>query len=272
MATINTNVGAMVALRNLSSVNSALEMTQKKISTGYKVADAYDDGASWAVAQSLRGQMNAITAVNERLAVGKGMVDVAVKAGENISSAMLQVQTVLTKLADGSMTGSDRTNYEAQYNALKNDILNFIQDAVYNNVTLINTSSNQSIISNVSGSNISITAQNLMSVVYNSLSAVTGSYSSAAGMIASTGGYSTALTNLGLAMNQLASDARRITNQINFNNAISDATNAGLGNIVDADLAKESANLQALQVKQQLSTQALSLANQAPQSLLSLFK
>jgi flagellin len=216
--------------------------------------------------------MTAISAVNERLAVGKGMVDVAVKAGENISKALIDIRAVMTKLADQAMTGADRTNYENQYSTLKNDIYNFISDAKYNGVTLINTSVGQNLISNVDGGALAVSAQDLMSKVYNSLTDVSGNYSSAASMIAGTGGLSTAETNLGISMNQLAADARRINNQINFNKAINDATKSGLGAIVDADLAKESALLQSLQTKQQLASQALSIANQAPQSLLSLFK
>ncbi|HEV7369557.1 flagellin [Arenibaculum sp.] len=268
---INTNIGAMVALRNLNNVGDALTATNKRISTGYNVSDAYDDGASYAVAQGLRGDMAALGAVNERLSVGKGMIDVAVKAGENISKTLIDIRSVLTKLADQALTDADRTNYENQYATLKSDILSFIQDAKYNNVTLINTSANQSLISNVDGGNITISAQNLMSNVYSQLSAA-NTYTAAAGLIGSTGALGTAETNLGRSMNQLAADSRRVTNQINFNSAINDATKTGLGAIVDADLAKESAMLQALQVKQQLASQALSIANQAPQSLLGLFR
>ena len=109
------------------------------------------------------------------------------------------------------------------------------------------------------------------SAVYSQLSSASN-YTAAAALIGTTGALANAETNLGQAMNQLAADSRRITNQIGFNNAIADATNTGLGAIVDADLAKESARLQSLQVKQQLSSQALSIANQSPQSLLGLFR
>lgn len=270
VSSVNTNVAAMVALRNLNNVSSQLDVVQKRISTGYKVSDAYDDGASFAVAEGLRGDMAAINAVNERLAVGKGMIDVAMKASENISKTLQDIRSVLTKLADSALTDSDRTNYFNQYSTLRSDIESFIKDAKYNNVTLINTSANQSIISNVDGGNITIQAQNLMSLVFDNLDITIADAASAAAMIA--GKLGQAETNLGKAMNQLAADARRINNQIDFNNAINDATKTGLGAIVDADLAKESARLQALQVKQQLSSQALSIANQAPQSLLGLFR
>lgn len=268
---VNTNVGAMIALRNLNSVGDAMSATNKRISTGLQVADAYDDGASYAVGQGLRSDLAALGAVNERLAVGKGMIDVAIKAGENISKTLVDVRVVLTKLADQSLTGADRSNYENQYTTLKSDIQSFIKDANYNDITLVNTTTNQALISNASGGNITISAQNMMSQVYDLLTAATSS-TLASALIAGTGALANAEKNLGTAMNQLAADARRVNNQINFNKAISDATKTGLGAIVDADLAKESAMLQSLQVKQQLASQSLSIANQAPQSLLSLFR
>jgi flagellin len=261
----------MIALRNMNTVSSSLESTQKTISTGFSVADAYDDGASFAVAEQLRGDVKALGAVNERLAVGKGMIDVAMKSSEAISNTLKEIRTVLTKLADNALTNSDRTNYENLYNSLKNDVDNFIKDAKYNNITLVNTSTNQAIISNIDGGNITVTAQNLATAVYDQLTAAS-TYTAAAALIGTTGAIANAESNLGRAMNQLAADARRINNQINFNNAIVDANNTGLGAIADADLAKESARLQSLQVKQQLSSQSLSIANQSPQSLLGLFR
>ena len=73
-------------------------------------------------------------------------------------------------------------------------------------------------------------------------------------------------------LNTIGSATNYVNNQVKFNSDKIDSLNTGLGSLVDADLAKELAQLQALQIRQQLGTQALSLANQAPQTLLSLFK
>ena len=73
-------------------------------------------------------------------------------------------------------------------------------------------------------------------------------------------------------LNQAGADSNYLDSQVTFNSGKIDSLNSGLGALVDADLSKESAVLQSLQIKQQLGTQALSIANQAPQSLLSLFK
>ena len=278
---INTNLGAMVALRNLQTTNDALGSTQKRISTGLKVADAYDDGASYAVAQGLRSDISALGAVNERLAVGKGMIDVAVKSGENISKTMESVRNVLVKMSDQTLTGEARKNYETEYAALKKDIKGFIDGANYNGVNLIKENTpvtDQKIIASVDGgSTVDVAAHDLTTDVHDALTAAAGADDAAKaawakGLLAATGGFSTGLDKLNAAMNTLGADSRRISNQINFNSAIADATNTGLGAIVDADLAKESAKLQSLQTKQQLGVQALGIANQAPQSLLGLFR
>ena len=95
---------------------------------------------------------------------------------------------------------------------------------------------------------------------------------SVAAVIKSGGTFLTQMDTVGTALNTVGSEANYVTNQVNFNSDKIDSMNTGLGSLVDADLAKESAQLQALQIRQQLGTQALSLANQAPQTLLSLFK
>ena len=102
---------------------------------------------------------------------------------------------------------------------------------------------------------------------------------SSAGDLANTANATSALAAVDLAtaatntaLGELAADARALDFQTRFLAALSDATEEGLGSIVDADLAKESARLQALQVKQRLSVTSLGIANAAPQSLLALFQ
>jgi flagellin len=271
---INTNVGAMVALRNLQNTNNDLSATQKRISTGLNVADAYDDGASYAVAQGLRSDISALGAVNERLAVGKGMIDVAVKAGESISETMGSLRNVLLKLADEAVTGEARTNYQTEFTALKDDIKAFISSADYNGVNLIKASAaDQKIISGISGAAtevITVNAADLDAGIVTELGAVPTTAAAAQTLLGA--GFKDASNKLNATLNTLGADARRISNQIKFNNARADATNTGLGAIVDADLAKESAKLQSLQTKQQLGVQSLSIADQSPQVLLGLFR
>jgi flagellin len=274
ISSLNTNSSSYSSINSFGSAQSAVHSAQKRIASGRKVADAYDDGAAFSVAEGLRGDTAGLGAANERLAVGKGMIDVAVKAGQFISSSMSDVKATLIKLSDSSLSERDRANYQAQYNSQVKDIGAFVKDAKYNGVNLLESGAqNQNIASNGSGGSVTVQAQDLESSVANVLSGADVSSASAAAALLQPGGaFATAEDGLGSALNSLSSNARSVNNSIKANSSIMDATEAGLSEIVDADLAKEAASLSAAQAKQQLAGQSLSIANQAPQSLLSLFQ
>src|SRR3954468_23474965 len=267
---LNTNTSSYSSISSFGSAQSAVHSAQKRIATGMKVADAYDNGAAFSVAEGLRGDTAALGAANERLAVGKGMIDVAVKAGQFISSSMEDVKSTLIKLSDSSLSAKDRANYQTQYNSQVADIGAFIKDAKYNGVNLLQQGAqNQNIVSNGSGGSVTVQAQDLETSVANVLSGANVSTAAGAAALLQSGGtFSQAEDSVGSAMNNLSSNSRSINNTIKGNSSIMDATDAGLGEIVDADLAKEAASLSAAQAKQQLAGQSLSIANQAPQSLL----
>jgi flagellin len=311
---VNTNMGAMIALQSLNRTNADLATAQKQISTGYRVADATDDGAAYAVAQSVRSTVGALTSANQQLGNVQGLLSTTNSGLNDISNTMSSMRDVLVKLADGNLATDQRTQYTAQYNSLLANVKSFIQDASYNGKTLIGNISGHSgsfgpvaTVRNESGASFSIVTFG-GSALYGSLSllglptqvavatswAVAGTTSApstgtvaghptipggfptnAAGIAAllTAGGlFARQMNAVGSALNTIGSEVNYVSNQINYNNDKVDALNAGLGSLVDADLAKESAQLQALQIRQQLGTQALSLANQAPQTLLSLFK
>jgi flagellin len=226
------------------------------------------------VAEKLRGDTAVLGAANERLAVGKGMIDVAMKASQFISSSMSDVKATLVKLSDSSLSERDRANYQAQYNSQVKDIGAFVKDAKYNGVNLLEQGAqNQNIASNGSGGSVAVQAQDLESSVASVLSGADVSTAAGAAALLQPGGtFAQAEDSVGSAMNNLAANSRSVNNSIKGNSSIMDATDVGLGEIVDADLAKEAASLSAAQAKQQLAGQSLSIANQAPQSLLSLFQ
>jgi len=271
---INTNTGSYSSINSFGSAQSAVHSAQKRISSGLKVADAYDNGAAFSVAEGLRGDTAALGAANERLAVGKGMIDVAVQAAQFISSSLQDVKSTLVKLSDPSLSAKDRANYQAQYKSQVGDIGAFIKDAKYNGVNLLQQGAqNQKITSNGSGGSVTVQAQDLETSVANVLSGDNVSTASgAAALLQSGGAFSQVEDGLGSALNSLSANSRSINNSIKSNSSTIDATNTGLGEIVDADLAKEAASLSAAQAKQQLAGQSLSIANQSPQALLSLFQ
>src|SRR5271157_1337502 len=134
---VNTNMGAMIALQSLNMTNSALGNVQKQVSTGYRVADATDDGAAYAVAQRVRSDVGALTSANQQLGNVQGLLSTTISGLNNVSNTMNSMRDVLVKLADGNTTGNQRTQYETQYQSLLANVKTFIQDANYNGKTLI---------------------------------------------------------------------------------------------------------------------------------------
>jgi flagellin len=271
MNSVHTNTSAIIALQGLNRTNDELSVTQKRVSTGFRVGDAYDDAGSFAIAQGLRADMKGYDAIKEQLSKARGSLTVASDVARRISDTMGDVRAVLTKLADDNVSGSQRTQYETEYTSLRSEISRFIDNANFNGTNLLDNNTDLSIIANLDGSTIAVNAQNLTTDVYALLTDVADA-GAARTLLASGAGFEDAMTAVNNTMASLGANVRTIDNQISYIGNISDATEGGIGSIVDADLAKESARLQALQIRQQLGTQTLSIANQAPQILLSLFQ
>jgi flagellin len=284
---VNTNVGAMIALQSLNKTNHDLAATEKRISTGQRVADSTDDGAAYSVAQTVRSTIGSLGAANQQLGNVQGLLSTTQSGLNDISNTMASMREVLVKLTDGNVSGSQRANYVSQYSSLLANVKTFIQDSGYNGKSLIGdiggTKSTVNVVRNETGATYSI-ASFSGSAVYSSLVAVTGaagagtnaagsiSTTRAKAVIAAAGSFINQMNSVNGELNTIGSATNYVMNQVKFNSNKIDSLNTGLGSLVDADLAKESAQLQALQIRQQLGTQALSLANQAPQTLLSLFK
>ena len=269
---VNTNIGAMTALQSLNRTNDALGVVQKRVSTGFRVADAKDDGGAFAVAQSVRGDVAGLTAANEQLGGLKGIIDVTLHGLNQVSTTMVELRTVLTRLADGTINTEQRDQYNQQYEQLRTQVERFIDDATYNGRTLLST------VAADGGGDIATIRNEVGSVL--TIAAFDGAADfvvaaapadDAAARTALTGDWTTVNSALNDALNRLGSDARYIDSQIGYNRDKLDAVEGGLGALIDADIAKEAARLQALQIRQQLGTQTLSITNQAPQALLSLF-
>jgi flagellin len=278
---VNTNMGAMIALQSLELTQQQLSATQKQISTGYRVADSTDDGAAYAIAQGVRSTVGALTSANQQLGGVQGLLSTTQSSLNDVSNTMASMRDVLVQLSSESVSGNERTQYEAQYNSYAAQLKTFIEDANYNGKTLVGditgsngTFSRVAIARNESGSTYGI-ATFSGSGLYNSIaftSTQLGGAATVQAFLTATGTFLNQANSVGTALNTVGSEINYVNNQVSFNSNKIDALNSGLGALVDADLAKESAMLTSLQIRQQLGTQALSLANSAPQTLLSLFK
>ena len=278
---VNTNIGAMIALQSLNKTNNSLAMVQKQISTGYRVADATDDGAAYAVAQRVRSDVSSLGSANQQLGNVKGLISATITGLNTVTNTMQSMRDVMVKLADGNILGNQRTQYVAQYKSLLANVKSDIQDAGYNGKTLIGNITGSSgsfgkvaVVRNEQAATYGIATFG-GSALYGAIgfgAATLASATLSAAAITATGAFITQLNSLGSQLNNYGAASKYVDNQISYNNDKIDSLNSGLGSLVDADLAKESAQLQSLQIRQQLGTQSLSLANQAPQTLLSLFK
>lgn len=298
---VNTNIGAQVALASLNATNTQLQASQKRISTGLRVADATDDGGAYAVAQRVRSDVGALTSVNEQLGNAKGLIGTSISALSKISDSLNTAKGLLVKISDNSIAPDQRDQYVASYKSLVQQVANYTDNSTYNGQTLLGkvaggatAGTAKSVVNSETGSTSTISAADTSGLA-NTLATLIGStFGRTAGgtdtfgtiaagadetaaslaLTATTGAtaFTTALKGVANQLNQSGADANLLDSTISFNSSKIDSLNAGLGALIDTDLSKESAKLQSLQIKQQLGTQALSLANQAPQSLLSLFK
>ena len=274
---VNTNRQAVFALQSLNQTNSELSGVQKRVSTGFRVADARDDGGAFAVAQAVRSDVAGVTAVGEQLGGTRGILSTSFAALGVVSDTMKQLRQVLTRLADDSVTGSSRDQYETQYVDLTVQIKGFIDDALYNGRTLLNTDPDLgggpiTSIRNETGETFTIAAVDGDAIKDLLDDAAPEDAADAKALIEIDGDFAEADKLISSALNQLGSSMQFVENQFIYNSKKIDALNDGLGALVDADLAKESSKLQALQTRQQLGIQTLGIANQGPQVLLSLFR
>lgn len=274
MLSVNTNQGAMVALQNLNATNRSLQETQTRINTGMKVASAKDNGAIFAIAQRMTSDVQAYAAVNRSIDTVASVVDTAVAAGESVMDLMNQMKEKALAASDASIDANSRASYNTDFVALRNQISRIVSNTSFNGVNLVNGSTtSMRALANAAGTNLlTVAAENMSlggAVVTIAATATIGTRTLASAMITT---INTSIQNLGQSLARLGTGAKSLEMHKAFVTKLSDSLEAGVGNLVDADLAKESARLQALQVKQQLGVQALSIANQATGTLLSLFR
>lgn len=271
---VNTNVGAMIALQNLNATNVQLSQTQSRINTGLKVASAKDNGATWAIAQGQRATSASLNAVKDSLSRASSTIDVSMAAGETVSDLLSQMKEKALAASDSSLDSASRSALNEDFVALRNQIQKAVDNADFNGTNLLDGSVTEiAPLANAEGSaSLTVTAENLSlggATVTVGATDTIGTATLAAAMIST---LQTSIDNTSASLARLGTSSKAIEAHATFVGKLQDTLDAGVGNLVDADLAKESAKLQALQTKQQLGVQALGIANSSSQSLLSLFR
>ena len=272
---VNTNAGALIALQNLNTTESALQVAQNQVSTGLAVGSAQDNGAIFAIAQNQRSNSSALTAVTQSLQRVQSTVDVATSSGTTVSDLLNQLKSAALSASDTSTNTSSRQALNATFTSLVGQISSIVSNSSFNGVNLIDGSvtSLAALASADGSSKLTVNAQSLAFGGANITFAATTTISaSASGAATVLGEVNTSITNVNNALAKLGASANALQTQITFTGTLQDTIDTGVGNLVNANLAKESATLTALQTKQSLGIQALSIANSSSQVLLSLFR
>ena len=270
MTSVNTNVGAQVALFNLQSTQYNLNTTQNRISTGLKVTGAVDDAATFAIAQGLRTNLQAFSAVQQSLSSATGILSVAIAGATSVSNLLSQINTTAISASNPSNTASQQSILQANFTAQLQQLNTFISNSVYNGLNLLSAgAASVTITSTISGGQLTISNASSLSGVSTSLSSGVATTAAALALLTAV---SAQQLVAGTALGTLGASQTSVNFLSTFTQTLSNAVTQGLGSLVDANLAAESAKLQSLQVQQQLGVQALGIANARPQILLSLFR
>lgn len=271
---VHTNAAALTALQNLNKTTNDLQEVQNRINTGLSINTAKDNAAVWAIAQGQRADIGSLGAVKMSLDRATSIADVASSAGQSISDLLVQMKEKVTAAMDPSIDTASRNALDSDFKSILRQITQVVQDASFDGANLLNGSVSQiKFIANADATGfITLSSQNLSlggAIITVPATASLGTITWATTVL---GQLTTSISQTNQALGNLGSQSKQIANHSTFVQQLTDQLTAGVGNLVDADLAKESARLQALQVQQQLGTQALAIANQAPQVILSLFK
>lgn len=271
---VHTNTGAMIALQNLNKTNDDMLGVQNRINTGLKIGGAKDNAAIYAVAQGMRADIRALEAVQSGLDRASTIGDVALAAGESISDLLVQMREKATAAMDPSLDTFSRAAYDSDFKALLDQISGILQNAEFDGANILDgtiTSGIEFLADADAARSVTLKSQDMSiggAILTIAATASLGSVTLATNAVAA---IKTSLENVNQALANLGSDTKKLEAHSNFVGKLMDSLTRGVGDLVDADLAVESAKLQALQVKQQLGVQALSIANGQPQIILNLF-
>jgi flagellin len=311
MTSLLTNNAAMTALQTLTSTNKALETTQNRISTGMRVSSAQDNAAYWSIATTMRSDQSSLSTVQDALGLGSAQVDTAYATVNSaievvtkikdklvaarqpgvdrskVQSEIGELQNTLRGMADAaSFSGENWLSVDSGttgYNATKTVVASFTRSggSVSIGTISVDTTTTKLFDADATATGIldgsrdatgAVSASGTFSIATMDISSLTDSAADLTTLEEYIQGANSALEDMTAAGASLGAVKSRIDIQKNFVNNLMDAIDKGVGQLVDADMNEESTKLQALQTQAQLGVQALSIANQSSQNILSLFR
>lgn len=281
MSSILTNNSAMVALQTMKAINSNLADTTNAISTGKEISSAKEGSAIWAISRTMESDVAGFNAVSDALALGESTVAVASAAADQIVNVLEEMKELAVSANSENV---DFAKIQNDISERADQIASIISSAQFNGANLLatdvdgNGATSLSVLSSldrVGGAAPTPSTITVATVDFEAnidlaadLTAITDTATAATAL----GEIEAFLTTAIDGAAALGASSSRLEDQENFVGKLTDAMKSGIGALVDADMEAASARLQALQTQQQLGVQALSIANQAPQTLLQLFR
>lgn len=284
---INTNAAALNALQTLNRTTEQLGETQMRINSGLEVNSAKDNAAIFAIAQNLRADRQGLEAIKSSLDRATSVLDISMAAAESIQELLIDMKEKVTQAADAGLPDESREALQEDFNRLRDQIVTMAQNATFNGTNMIDGPAAPPTKPDTLVALVSVDATLKIEVPRQNLQLADAGATPGAGNIiklakdttfadaaeaeALIAAIDASIKNVSDALTVMGAGYNSMERQSTFIVKLGDTVETGIGNMVDADMARESARLTALQVKQQLGTQALSIANQQPQAILSLF-
>jgi len=272
---VNTNAAALLALQSLTGTSRQLDETQSRIDTGLKVSHAADGPAAFSSAQDMRIDMTGLQSVMQSIDRASGVVSTALSAGQSIFDLLNTMKEKVTAACDPSIDDQSRAAIDNEFQSLRDQITSIIDSATFGGANMLKSGGDpaRAMVSSDGATMIEVPAEDLSlggtNITFDGTATLGTTADDAKNLLQQV---NQSITNVNSALARIGTGASSLDAHKTFASTLSDTIETGIGNLVDADLAKESARLQSLQVKQQLSVQALSIANSIPQSILSLFQ
>lgn len=274
MVSVNYTASNAAALSSLRLINSQLQTTQNHIATGYKVASAKDNASVWAAATSVRSEISKGQAIIDGLGKPQSAADAAAEGLGTVSAVLGEIASLVgTMTASGTATNAQKL----QLTGLQAKVTAAITGSASGTVNLLTSTT-------ATSANIGFQADGTLIAASYAANAITGGTGVTAVMAASpdladatkiatyAAAVVTAQTEITEAAAKVSNFSSVLTMSADFGAKLNDIREAGLSKLVDADMEKESALVSALQVKQQLAYQALSIGNASSQNILRLFQ
>ena len=277
---IQTNISSLIALTNFGKASTELDNISEVISTGLNISSSKDDSSNFSIAQGIRGEVKSIDAVIRGINNAKGIAKVAISGATAVSNLFQDIRQRVTEGSNPANTAAQQLLMQNDYTSLLQQMRQFMENSEFNGVnilietnvpfnTIVGAVNDVEVLKDLQGTSLTLEGQRLdlsyALLLQEDITTATNASQTLTVLLQEERRVNNAIASLG-------SNFRALEQQTRYLEILKDVTETGLGNIVDADMARASAKLTSSQVRKELAAQTLSIANQSPEVFLGLFE